>query len=523
MLGRSRASSRARIPTALRVETRARAPASGPGGAPRRRSTAAAPSAAGGFSPPHARAVRALRGSAAFATVPLYVEATGSAVAPPRPRPESSAPPLAADRDRPRGDQPVVGSLAEHYRVGSELGRGAFGVVRLATDRACGSERAVKTVENGEEERHEAAMLARVMREGGPSPHVMRLRAVYEERERLHLVSDVYRGGELFDHILEYDAAGASGMPEGVAAGVVAQMAAAVRHCHGAGVAHLDLKPENFMLREPRAVATDGAATGGHSKFAGGLRLATASEPRRACEPAGLEPRGAFEPAESEPAESERPAPPEVTLVDFGMAQALPPEDGAEAAEERADAGVFGALLRGGRARRVEAALASVRPEGAARDAPSSPRPPPRLAALAGPTGSVTYCAPEVLRGYFSRASDMWSLGVVAYVLLTGHTPWPQGQEQRQAADIVAGRFDLGSDAFLARSDEARALVEGLLRLDHRERLTAEEVLAHPFVRGVSGRSVSGRSVSGCESAGAVGGGAGRETQRAGEGSAAGG
>ena len=209
-----------------------------------------------------------------------------------------------------------------------------------------------------------------------------------------------------------------------------------------------------------------------------------------------------------------------MTLVDFGIAQALPPEDGAEAAEERADAGMFGrccgAAARGG----SRFTGGPARGRAGTRHRPAAAA---ALAALAGPTGSVT-CAPEVLRGYFSRASDMWSLGVVAYVLLTGHTPWPQGQEQRQAADIVAGRFDLGSDAFLARSDEARALVEGLLRLDHRERLTAEEVLAHPFVRGVSGRSVSGRSVSGGESAGAVGGGgAGRETQRAGEGPAAGG
>lgn len=88
--------------------------------------------------------------------------------------------------------------------------------------------------------------------------------------------------------------------------------------------------------------------------------------------------------------------------------------------------------------------------------------------------------APEVLRGAYSEKADLWSLGVVAFVLLCGHAPWGVEDEAKRA-QLEQGRPALKSSQFEALSPEARDFVLGLLR-GEAARPSASEALRHPWL-----------------------------------------
>lgn len=104
--------------------------------------------------------------------------------------------------------------------------------------------------------------------------------------------------------------------------------------------------------------------------------------------------------------------------------------------------------------------------------------------------GSVTYAAPELLKSRYSKASDLWSAGVVLHILLAGQPPWQQDHqytvaEKAELIDRLCGDQS-GAHAPLWRnvSPEAKDLVRRLLVVDPKQRLTAAEALRHPFVAG---------------------------------------
>jgi len=95
--------------------------------------------------------------------------------------------------------------------------------------------------------------------------------------------------------------------------------------------------------------------------------------------------------------------------------------------------------------------------------------------------GSLDYIAPEVMAGEYTEKADVWSIGVVAYMLLCGHTPW-KGDEARVRKQIRAGKPNYKAKRFQALSVAAQAFVRALLTPDASMRPSAAEVLAHPWL-----------------------------------------
>lgn len=94
--------------------------------------------------------------------------------------------------------------------------------------------------------------------------------------------------------------------------------------------------------------------------------------------------------------------------------------------------------------------------------------------------GTAQYVAPEVLARSYTEKADLWSLGVISHMLLTG-SPLFAGNEESVLQNVRAGRKRF-SQRFKRLSPVAQDFVESLLKLDPAKRLSAQGALSHAFV-----------------------------------------
>lgn len=98
--------------------------------------------------------------------------------------------------------------------------------------------------------------------------------------------------------------------------------------------------------------------------------------------------------------------------------------------------------------------------------------------------GTPAYVAPEVIVGdTYSTAVDLWSVGVITYVLLSGVAPF-YGDDEEMFAQITAGKLDFPADLFGHVSLPAVAFIRRLLQVEAAARPSAAEALVDPWFRG---------------------------------------
>jgi len=97
--------------------------------------------------------------------------------------------------------------------------------------------------------------------------------------------------------------------------------------------------------------------------------------------------------------------------------------------------------------------------------------------------GSAYYIAPEVLSRNYTELCDLWSCGVIMYILLTGRPPFNGGSEEEIMKKIREGNYDLKKYPWGVISDEAKDLVKGLLQVNTKKRLSAKEALEHKWFK----------------------------------------
>ncbi|KAF8104242.1 hypothetical protein N665_0176s0052 [Sinapis alba] len=97
--------------------------------------------------------------------------------------------------------------------------------------------------------------------------------------------------------------------------------------------------------------------------------------------------------------------------------------------------------------------------------------------------GSPYYMAPEVLKRDYGPEVDVWSAGVIIYILLCGVPPFWAETEQGVALSILRGVIDFKRDPWPQISESAKSLVRQMLDPDPSKRLTAQQVLAHPWIQ----------------------------------------
>jgi len=92
--------------------------------------------------------------------------------------------------------------------------------------------------------------------------------------------------------------------------------------------------------------------------------------------------------------------------------------------------------------------------------------------------GTLNYAAPEVLlsQGYDTRA-DMWSIGVIVYILIGGHLPFDDKEPRILLANILEGRYTLSDEHWVDISQDAKDMIKLLLEINPKKRISADKAL----------------------------------------------
>ena len=102
-------------------------------------------------------------------------------------------------------------------------------------------------------------------------------------------------------------------------------------------------------------------------------------------------------------------------------------------------------------------------------------------AKLAGCYGSAYYLAPEVFAGAYDEKCDVWSLGIIMYILITGKPPYPGRDPETIMKYARISPFVLTPDKLVGISDPARDLLKKLLKIKPAQRTSAKEAIKHPW------------------------------------------
>jgi calcium/calmodulin-dependent protein kinase I len=84
----------------------------------------------------------------------------------------------------------------------------------------------------------------------------------------------------------------------------------------------------------------------------------------------------------------------------------------------------------------------------------------------------------------YDQRADMWSVGVILYILLGGYPPFIENTQRELFRKIKKGDYEFHEEYWGTVSTEARTLIKSLLTVDPTERLTAQQALENPWIHG---------------------------------------
>jgi len=96
--------------------------------------------------------------------------------------------------------------------------------------------------------------------------------------------------------------------------------------------------------------------------------------------------------------------------------------------------------------------------------------------------GTPYYIAPEVLRKRYDKSCDLWSVGVIAYILLCGYPPFNGADNDQTHKSVLRGRYYFPAEDWNDISREAMDFIFGMLQLDPTRRMSAEQAMNHPWI-----------------------------------------
>ncbi len=93
------------------------------------------------------------------------------------------------------------------------------------------------------------------------------------------------------------------------------------------------------------------------------------------------------------------------------------------------------------------------------------------------------YIAPEVLKRKYDEKCDVWSCGVILYILLSGQPPFNGEDEKEIISKVKEGKYEFDKEYFLDISKDAKNLIELMLEYDTSKRISALEAVNHIWIK----------------------------------------
>lgn len=267
-------------------------------------------------------------------------------------------------------------TLEDIYDVETELGRGQFAVVKKCLSKENNNYVAAKFIQIKKTKASRKGLSREMIeREAGilkmiDHRKIIKLHDVFDLGTEMVLVLELLCGGELFEVLCEEDY-----LTETKACGYMKQVLEAMVYLHDKNIMHLDIKPENIVLKSKDST--------------------------------------------------------EIKLVDFGLAQVAKP--GQEIKEIM---------------------------------------------------GTAEFVAPEIINyetiGFYT---DMWAVGVLGFILLSGDSPFLGDDSQETFANICKADYDFEDEYWDELSDDAKQFIEKLLIVTPRKRNTAKVCMEHQWIK----------------------------------------
>lgn len=97
--------------------------------------------------------------------------------------------------------------------------------------------------------------------------------------------------------------------------------------------------------------------------------------------------------------------------------------------------------------------------------------------------GTAFYVAPEVLKGSYTEKCDVWSLGVVLFIILSGYPPFDGPDDNTILKKVFEGSYSMATPEWKTVSDDAKDLVKKMLVMNPKDRISARGCLEHKWIK----------------------------------------
>lgn len=101
---------------------------------------------------------------------------------------------------------------------------------------------------------------------------------------------------------------------------------------------------------------------------------------------------------------------------------------------------------------------------------------------MSSQAGTPFYISPEILKGSYGKSTDLWSAGVILYIMLSGYPPFYAENEAEILRKVRKGKFSFTGPEWRQVSENGKDLITKLLKANPDERLTVEQAIEHPWL-----------------------------------------
>lgn len=95
-----------------------------------------------------------------------------------------------------------------------------------------------------------------------------------------------------------------------------------------------------------------------------------------------------------------------------------------------------------------------------------------------------------MLNNKYNEKCDIWSAGVILYILLCGYPPFNGNNDQEICEAVRRGKYSLNTPEWSVISDEAKTLIKNMLQVDINKRYSAQQVMEHAWMEQHTDRKV---------------------------------